>query len=97
MRFTAVEGNGYQSGDYARGTASGGRRRSHIRMDKFGNPMQYRMAKVNEKGYAKAYVELSGKLYSIEVAPTPGTNKKGEAFLWVTVTARQKRPRITSM
>jgi len=68
--------------------------KKRISTDKFGNPYQLCGMKRNEEGnFPKAYAELGGKLYKIEISPS--NNEKYSD--WCKVTLMKKRPTHSSM
>lgn len=70
---------------------------TRISTDRFGNNFQLKTAKVvvNKKNgevlnVYKAWVELKGQLYKIEVSPRLKETKDGQPAMWVKVTAVKK-------
>jgi hypothetical protein len=65
----------------------------YIKNDRFGNPYQLIGCKVNDKGFAKGYIELGGKLFKIE----PSVSQNEKYAYWVKVTAVKKQSLNKSM
>lgn len=71
---------------------------AYVKTDRFGNAYQAKKAYVNDSGYAKAFVELGGKLYAIEFGQdVKNDERNAKPFIWVRVTSKPKRARATSM
>ena len=68
-------------------------KRPFIKADRFGNPTQLIGCKANDKGFAKGFVELGGKLYKVEPSQA---NKEGVAY-WVKFTLMKKESFPKSM